>query len=99
MPDASRWTKARLFLSAAKIGWIVLRSRPDVVVSTGAAPGFFGLVFGKLIRARTIWVDSLANAETLSLSGAKVGRFADMWLTQWPHLERPEGPRYLGSVL
>ena len=48
---------------------------------------------------RTSAPDSLANAETLSLSGAKVGRFADMWLTQWPHLERPDGPRYLGSVL
>lgn len=97
--DASRWTKLRLFRTAARIGWIVLRHRPDVVVSTGAAPGFFGVLFGKLLGARTIWVDSIANAEALSLSGAKVRRFADMWLTQWPHLERPEGPRYFGSVL
>ena len=78
---------------------IVARHRPDVVLSTGAAPGFFALVFGKLFGAKTIWVDSLANAERLSTSGAKVKPFADLWLPQWPELERPSGPFFKGSVL
>ena len=42
---------------------------------------------------------SIANAEELSLSGAKAGSCADLWLTQWPHLAREGGPRYLGNVL
>ena len=25
--------------------------------------------------------------------------FADAWLVQWPHLARPGGPEYWGSVL
>ena len=70
-----------------------------VVISTGAAPGFFGLAFGKLLGARTIWIDSMANVEELSLSGRQVRRFADLWLTQWPHLARPDGPRYEGGVV
>lgn len=73
--------------------------RPTVVLSTGAAPGFFALAFGKLFGARTIWVDSLANAECMSVSGVHVKRFADLWLTQWPELMKPEGPLYKGSVL
>ncbi len=31
------------------------------------------------------------------MSGSRVGRFADLWLTQWPHLAKAEGPYYGGS--
>jgi hypothetical protein len=76
----------------------VLRERPDVVLSTGAAPGFFALLFGRLLGARTIWLDSIANIEELSMSGRMARRHADLWLTQWPHLARPDGPECAGRV-
>lgn len=97
--DANRWSKVALLQTAAQVAVVVLRDRPDVVISTGAAPGYFAVLFGKLLGARTIWVDSIANAEELSLSGRKAGKLADLWLTQWPHLARPDGPRYAGTVL
>jgi UDP-N-acetylglucosamine:LPS N-acetylglucosamine transferase len=97
--DASLWNKFRLLRMAIKVVWIVLREKPDLVISTGAAPGYFAIRVGKWIGARTVWVDSIANAEKLSLSGRKVGPYADLWLTQWPHLARPEGPRFEGAVL
>jgi hypothetical protein len=78
---------------------LVYRLRPDVVVSTGAAPGYFGVRFGKWLGARVIWVDSIANAEELSMSGAKAGAFVDIWLTQWPHLAKENGPKHFGNVL
>src|SRR5271165_6982320 len=58
--DANRWNKIGLVLLALKLVWIVLRERPEIVVSTGAAPGYFALLIGKLMGARTIWVDSIA---------------------------------------
>lgn len=97
--EANRWQKARLCLSLLQMAALVMRFRPDVVVSTGAAPGFFALRLGKLLGARTIWVDSMANAEELSLSGMKAGPHADLWLTQWPHLADHRGPQYKGSVI
>lgn len=97
--DATRWDRWGLVKTSAQLTRILLREKPDVVVSTGALPGFFALIIAKSIGARTIWVDSLANVEELSMSGQKVGRFADLWLTQWPELERQGGPRYVGSVL
>jgi len=97
--DASMWSKGQLLMTSLRVLWLMLRHRPDVVVSTGAAPGFFALMFGKLVGARTIWIDSIANAGELSLSGQKAGRFADLWLTQWPDLAREGGPHYKGSVL
>lgn len=99
LPDASMWHKSRLVLSAAGALWLVLSERPDVVVSTGAAPGYFAVRFGAMLGARTIWVDSVANAEQLSLSGREAGKHVDHWLTQWPHLTSQEGPFYYGSVL
>lgn len=97
--DASRWNKLGLVVLAFQTLRVVWRERPDVLVTTGAAPGLLGVVFGKLLGARTLWIDSLANAKELSLSGRLAGRFADLWLTQWPHLERPEGPHFRGTVV
>ena len=97
--DANRWNKLRLITLAIRLVWIISKERPDVVVSTGAAPGYLALLFGRLFGARTIWIDSITNIEHLSMSGSLVGRHADLWLTQWPHLAKPEGPHYGGSVL
>lgn len=97
--EANRWQKLRLVRQLVQVFVLMLRLRPDAVISTGAAPGYFCLRFGKLFGARTVWVDSVANAEEMSLSGQKVRPYADLWLTQWAHLERPGGPRFLGSVL
>jgi hypothetical protein len=40
----------------------------------------------KLAGARTVWIDSIANSEKLSLSGRLVRKHVDLCLTQWPHL-------------
>jgi hypothetical protein len=97
--DATRWDKLGLVVMALRLAWILLRERPHVVISTGAAPGYFGIRFGRLLGARGIWLDSIANVEEVSMTGRMVGRHADLWLTQWSHLARPEGPRCEGAVL
>jgi UDP-N-acetylglucosamine:LPS N-acetylglucosamine transferase len=97
--DATRWNKFGLLRLVLNLAWVMWREKPDVVVSTGAAPGYVALRIGKLTGAKTIWIDSIANVEVLSMSGARIGRYADLWLTQWPHLARPEGPYYAGAVL
>jgi len=97
--DASRWDKLGIARMALRVAWTLAKVRPDVIISTGAAPGFFAIRFGRLLRARTIWVDSIANAEELSMTGRMVARHADLYLTQWPELASDDGPRYEGSVL
>ena len=98
--DGNRSQKIALLKSAVSILFLLLVEKPDVVISTGAAPGYFAVRFGRLLRMKTIWVDSIANAEDLSMSGQKAGRCADLWLTQWPDLVSPDGgPEYWGNVL
>jgi len=99
IPDCNRWEKIKLLKSAFAILLLVIREKPDVIVSTGAAPGYFAIRFGKTLGKKTIWVDSIANAEELSMSGQRARKYADLWLTQWEHLSRPEGPHYCGNVL
>lgn len=97
--DANNQTRLRLLIMFIRVLWLVLRVRPDIVVSTGAAPGAAAIMLGKLVGARTIWVDSIANAEEVSMSGRWVRHWTDLWLTQWPELARPDGPHFAERVL
>lgn len=67
---------------------IVLRERPQVVISTGAAAGCIECFLSKLIGAKVIWIDSITNIEKLSLSGRMVRYIADMFFVQWPGLTK-----------
>jgi UDP-N-acetylglucosamine:LPS N-acetylglucosamine transferase len=96
--DANRWNKLALVRCVLKILAVLLRERPTVVVSTGAAPGYLAIRCARLLGARTIWVDSLANVEQLSMSGRMASATADLCLTQLPHLADGR-VRYLGAVL
>ena len=96
--DANLSQKLKLIRCAFSVFVLICKVRPQIVVSTGAAPGFFAIFFAKLMGRKTVWVDSIANAEELSISGGKVGPVADLWLTQWNHLSKEEGPGYAGQV-
>lgn len=99
VPDATRWDRFRFLWMIIKVALLVVRTRPDIIISTGAAPGYVALRVGKFIGARTIWLDSIANSERISLSGEKIAKHADLWLTQWEHLQKAGGPTYSGSVV
>jgi UDP-N-acetylglucosamine:LPS N-acetylglucosamine transferase len=78
---------------------ILLRERPDVVVTTGAAPGLVAVILAKVFRTRSLWIDSIANCDTLSTSGALARRFADRCVSQWPEVAKANGLECWGSVL
>jgi UDP-N-acetylglucosamine:LPS N-acetylglucosamine transferase len=99
IPDANRAQKLKLLWLLLRLGWLVLRLRPDVVISTGAAPGYVAVRIGRMLGARTLFLDSIANAEELSLSANLARRHCDLVLTQWPHLAEGDNPGYRGSVL
>lgn len=80
--DANQNTLFDLLRSLWQTRKIVKGIRPKIVISTGAAPGLFCLLHGKLFGAYTIWVDSVANAEKMSLSGRIATGFCDEVLTQ-----------------
>ena len=99
VPDANADRKVAVVLSALAVLRVLLRVRPDVVVTTGAAPGLLAVRLARLLGIRTLFVDSIANAEQLSLSASLAQGHADAVWTQWPHLARAGGASYQGAVL
>jgi len=83
--------------SCLKIVW---KERPDVVISTGAAPACLLCIVARLFGARIIWIDSIANTEDLSLSGRIIRPLADLMLVQWPEVaNRRKSAEYMGTLL
>lgn len=99
VPDCNADTPLAALRCLAVIGWHMARLRPDIVITTGALPGLIALVWGRVFFARTLWVDSIANAETLSASGRLARRIAHLTLSQWPEVAARTGTRYEGSIL
>lgn len=98
--DASRNNIVGLLYLLMQIVYIVLRVRPNYIITTGAAPGYLALRVGKIFGAKTMWIDSIANSEELSLSGQMALKTADVCLTQWPELvSKYKGLQYKGAVI
>jgi UDP-N-acetylglucosamine:LPS N-acetylglucosamine transferase len=99
LPDCNQNMPLQSELCALVAPKIVVRHRPRVILSTGAAPGFFCILAGRLIGAHTLWIDSVANGEELSMCGKLSKWFAHECWTQWEHLAGPDRPRHHGAVL
>lgn len=98
--DSSRDTALTSLRTALEVWRIVRRFRPDLVISTGAAPGAIALYAAKLCRAKTLWIDSIANGDEMSLSGQLVAPVADLRLTQSEELAKRSGNiGYFGRVM
>ena len=99
IPDCNRNEKLAMVRSSWALLRVMLRVRPHVVISTGALPGVIALALGRLLGAKTIWVDSVANAQEMSMSGKLARRVAHLWLSQWEHVAAEAGADYAGAVL
>jgi UDP-N-acetylglucosamine:LPS N-acetylglucosamine transferase len=99
LADANKRTPWRLFICAWQVFRLMLRHRPRVIVTTGAAPGFLAILFGQVVGARCVWLDIFGLVDRMTLSGRMARPFADLYLVQWEHLARPNGPQYRGSLL
>ena len=84
--DFSRWDAWRLPGVLWRMCRIIRRERPAAVITTGAAPGLMAIVAARIMGVRTLWIDSIANAATLSGSGAMARRLAHHTFTQWSRL-------------
>lgn len=98
VPECNLNEKLNLLRSLVHISRKIMKLRPDLVITTGAAPGLLAIVAGRIMGARTIWIDSIANAEVLSLSGRAAQHIANECFTQWPALVNKR-VKYIGSVL
>jgi len=98
--ECNREHPLRVILVLMRCINVILRERPNVVISTGAAAGCMVCFLGKLLGARVVWIDSITNMERISLSGRMVRHIADLFLVQWPELQdRYKKVEYVGAII
>ncbi len=79
---------------------VLLKEKPDVIISTGAGISvpFFYLAW--LMGIRTIYIESMARAKNLSLSGKLVYPVSSEFIVQWEELtKRFPRAKYGGQIL
>lgn len=62
---------------------IMMREKPDALISTGALLGFPFCLIAKLMRKKVIYIESFARVQNSSLTGRLVYPFADLFIVQW----------------
>ncbi len=67
-------------------GRILRQEKPTHIITTGAGVAVPFIYVAKFLGVRTIYLESLARIENLSLSGKLVYFFADHFLVQWEQL-------------
>ena len=97
--DGTRWQKLKLIKMGFEVGKIVLSERPDVIISTGAAPGLMAIIWAWLLRKKSIWIDSIANVDRISMSGRIAKKFCTLHLTQWEDLADNKTTFFKGTVI
>lgn len=94
-------TLAMLVMATFVIAWVWARRRPDVIVTTGAEIALPALWLGKLIGAKTIFIESYARTAGISLAARAATPVTDEIFVQ--HQEQADASggryRYAGSVL
>jgi UDP-N-acetylglucosamine:LPS N-acetylglucosamine transferase len=98
-PDANKDSPLRLIVTALRLAVIVVQVRPDVVISTGAAGGYLAIRIARLMGARTMFIDSIANAQELSVSARLSRGVAHRVLSQWPNVASATGTEFSGAVI
>lgn len=97
LTDFSRWDAWKMLPASFCLLGIFLKERPTAIVTTGAAPGLLTIVLGRLVGIKGIWVDSVANVQTMSACGKLARKFACRVYTQWPNLASGQ-VRYAGNI-
>ena len=77
------WRFLMLVIAAGKI---LLREKPDFIVTTGALISFPFCVIAKLMGAKVIYIETCARVHNRSLTGRLVYPIADLFVVQWESL-------------
>lgn len=66
--------------------YILVREKPNIIVSTGSEIAIPICYIGKLFRMKIIFIESLCRIEDLSFTGKMVAPISDSFFVQWENL-------------
>jgi len=68
--------------------YLYFKIRPKVVITTGAHTAVWMCYIAKLFRSKIIYIETLANIESKTLSGKLVYPIADKFIVQWESMKK-----------
>ena len=78
---------------------VLRKERPDLIISSGAAIAVPFFYIGKLLGAKTIYIEVFDRIDKSTLTGRLVGRVTDLFVVQWDEqTEVYPGSVNLGSI-
>ena len=91
----------RLFLALFSSHRILKKEKPDIILSLGAEIALPFFFWGKILKIKTIFIESWCRLESLSRTGKLSYHIVDVFLVQWPQLLKVCGPKahYEGAVI
>lgn len=67
---------------------IVLRNRPDYIISTGALAAVPLMIWTKVFGGKVIYIESFAKISSPNISGKIAYKFADQFYVQWESMKK-----------
>ena len=65
-----------------------IKIRPKYIITTGAHTAGPICCIGKIFRTKIIFIESFANVTTKTVTGSLVYKFADLFIVQWPDMQK-----------
>lgn len=79
---------------------ILIKERPDIIVTTGSEIAIPMCYMGKVLGKKVIFIESLSRVHRLSRTGRLIYPVASLFLVQWkPLTEKYKRARYGGRVM
>lgn len=86
-------------INILKAFWIILKEKPDVIISTGSGATYPLCKLVKLTGGKVIFIESFAKIKSPTVTGQKVYKFADEFYIQWPEMKKfYPNAKYKGGI-
>lgn len=73
----------KLFINCIISLIIYIKVRPDVIITTGTHTAGPMCCIGKIFGSKIIFIETMANIATKTITGKLVYKFADLFIVQW----------------
>ena len=68
--------------------FILLKEKPDVVISTGALATVPMCLLAKLFKKKLIFIESFSKINSPTITGKLMYKYADLFLVQWEDMKQ-----------
>lgn len=77
-----------LLINTCRAIKILRKEKPDLIISSGAAPAIPFFVIGKLMGAKTAYIEVFDRIDKPTVSGKMCYPFADKFIVEWEEMKK-----------